>query len=82
MYTFEVDDNNAVRIFREGQEAPVIFQPDWPNGTPWADKAEATSWAELYVRSFEDAEVAELPGDSPEEPTRARPEAPEVPVAE
>lgn len=82
MYTFEIDENNAVRIFMEGKEAPVIFQPDWPNGTPWANKAEATSWAELYILSFEDPEVTELPGNSPEEPTRIRPVAPEAPAAE
>lgn len=76
MYTFEIDENNAVKIFVEGQEAPVIFQPEWPDGTPWANKDEAKNWAELYVKSFEDPELDLLPGLSPEEPTRTVPAAP------
>lgn len=75
MYTFEIDENNAVRIFMEGQEAPVIFQPDWPNGTPWASREEAETWAQLYIESFENPAVPFLPGFSPEEPARPRPES-------
>jgi hypothetical protein len=79
MYTFEIDENNAVKIFAEGQEAPVIFQPDWPNGTAWGSAEEATAWAELYIESFTNPEGELLPGYSPEEPTREKPVSPVTP---
>jgi hypothetical protein len=82
MYTFEIDENNAVRIFMEGIEPPVIFQPEWPSGAAWGSKAEATTWAELYIDSFENPEASILPGYSPEEPIRERPEGPATPAAE
>jgi hypothetical protein len=82
MYTFEIDENNAVKIFKEGQEAPMIFQPDWPNGTPWANAAEATTWAEVFIANLEDPEYAFMAGYGPEEPKLPKPVAPEVPAAE
>lgn len=73
-YTFEIDEENAVKIFSEGQESPIIFQPDWPDTTPWANAQEASAWAELFIESMENPEADLLPGYSPSEPTRPRPE--------
>jgi hypothetical protein len=77
-HTYTVDNNNAVSIFIEGQEDPTIFQPTWPDGTPWANEAEATSWAEVYISSLEDPDYNFTVGYSPDEPTREKPAAPEV----
>jgi hypothetical protein len=81
-YTFEVDtDNgNAVSIFVDTQEAPMILQPDWPDNTPWASAEEATAWAEVFIESLINPDAEVLPGYSPDEPTRAKPAAPEAPA--
>lgn len=73
---YELDENNAISIFVDGQEAPVVFQPTWPNGAPWGS-GEAEAWAEQYILSFSD-ESADMPGLSPEQPTMPRPTAEEI----
>jgi hypothetical protein len=69
---YELDENNGINIFEEGNEIPVIYQPHWPDGTPWADAAEARSWAEIKIAEITDPE-APLAGNSPSEPTFPRP---------
>ena len=73
----EILENNTVELFVEGQEAPAIRQPHWPNGQAWASAEEARSWAEMYVEA---AEVAEAPY-APLEPggeRKAKPTAEEI----
>jgi hypothetical protein len=53
-YYYEVDENNAVRIWdsnvvRDGGNPPQIFQPDYPSGNPFEDAAAAAAWAEEYL---------------------------------
>lgn len=69
---YEIDENNAVRVFNEGEDVPFIFQPDWPNTTPWADKAEAEAWAVAKIAELADS-TAPLAGINPENPTEQRP---------
>ena len=53
-FTYTVDPNSfVVNIYTDNQTEPVIFQPDWPNGTPWASSAEAETWAQLCIASIE-----------------------------
>lgn len=68
---YEIDENNAVRIYSDEQEAPMIFQPDYPNGDAWTLE-QATAWAEAYVAYATD-ETAPMPGPSAEESTTPRP---------
>ena len=82
MYTFEVDENNAVKIFKEDQEAPVIFQPNWPDGVAWANPEEAAEWAQTYISSIEDPEYGFIAGMNPEEPKLPKPVTAEEPAAE
>jgi len=70
---FEIDKNNTVKIFINGQEAPIISQPEWPDMTPWADESEATAWAELFIQSIEDPETEFIPGYGPDQPSRPKP---------
>jgi hypothetical protein len=70
-YRYEIDSKNAVRIYSDEQEAPIIFQPDYPNGDAWTLE-QATAWAEAYLAYVTD-ETAPLPGISAEEPTMPRP---------
>ncbi|MDB4418069.1 hypothetical protein N9262_02335 [Akkermansiaceae bacterium] len=69
---YEIDKKNAVRIFNDGDEAPFLFQPDWPDNTPWSSKAEATAWAKAAIEAFTNPESEFLPGESPDQPLQAR----------
>lgn len=52
---YEIEEGtHAVRIFEDDSDVPSIFQPDWPDTTPWANADEAIQWAELYIASVED----------------------------
>jgi len=77
-YNFEIDANNAVRIWDKvtvnEQGAPFLFQPDWPDVTPWADLAEATDWAEVFIASLVDPLSKFVAGDSPNTHPSIRPE--------
>lgn len=56
MLTFTIDLNNnyAVKIFNDTQTEPIIYQPYWPNSTPWSNESEASEWARLCILSIED----------------------------
>jgi hypothetical protein len=69
---YEIDAQGAALIFIDNLTAPSIMQPTWPDGSAWSD-GEAETWAEQYILSIED-ETAQLPGDSPSQPTKTRPE--------
>jgi hypothetical protein len=71
---YELDQNNAIRVWEDGQDLPFAFQPDWPDTTPWANKEEAKSWAELLILSMEDPTSEFVPGDSPSNHPKPRPE--------
>lgn len=70
-YSYEIDENGAVWIYDGVNPEPFMHQPTWPNNTPWKE-GEASKWADQVILSLTDSE-ADLPGDSPEEPTRKRP---------
>jgi len=77
-YSFKIDANNAVRIWDNltiGDEgAPFMFQPDWPDVTPWADAVQATNWAEVFIASLVDPESEFVAGDSPDTHPAIRPQ--------
>ena len=43
---YSIDDANgfAVSIFDGAQVEPIIFQPNYPDGTPFMSHAEAYAW--------------------------------------
>lgn len=51
---YEIDEENAVRIFTVGEERPVIYQPTWPNGDNWENAEEAGFWAQAHINSIVD----------------------------
>ena len=71
---YEIDENNAIRIFNNGETVPFGYQPDWPDGTPWANVDEAKDWAELLIESMQNPDSEFLPGMSPDNHPRPRPE--------
>lgn len=70
---YEVDESssNAVKIYDGVNEAPFIFQPHWPDGTAWASKQEAETWAEATIAASNPEEPMEA-GFSPSEPLIAK----------
>lgn len=52
-YRYEIDQNNAVRVWDDENPneygAPFQFQPDRPDGQPWADRAEAQAWVDAFI---------------------------------
>lgn len=61
-FTFTTDPTTfAVSIYSDSQIEPVIFQPDWPNGTPWVSKNEAETWAQLCIASIENPNAPYAP---------------------
>lgn len=69
---YEIDENNAVWIYGDGETTAFCFQPDWPDTTPWADKAEAEAWAQAKIAELTDPN-APLAGPNPANPTEPRP---------
>ena len=64
---YELDADNAVKVFYPESEAPSLYQPNWPNGDAWADEAEARAWAELYLASINDEDAPYAPNARGEE---------------
>lgn len=50
--------------FDDNNDAPFLSQPTWPDGTPWANKAEALEFFDVLVTSFTDP-TAPIVGDNP-----------------
>jgi hypothetical protein len=61
MYTYTVNDANTVEVFVEGQEAPMLRQPHYPNQDAFDTKAEAEEWAQLFIASMEDEDAPFAP---------------------
>jgi hypothetical protein len=77
---YEIDDQNCVWIYpSETSEIANIMQPHWPDGTPWANPAEATAWAEQHILSQTDP-TADYPGNTPAQPTISRPDPADAPL--
>jgi hypothetical protein len=56
MYTYTVNDSNTIEVFIEGQEAPMLRQPNYPNQDVFDTKSEAEEWAQLFIASLESRE--------------------------
>ena len=54
-YRIEIQEGNVVEVFNDEDShgLPFLRQPNWPNQEPWADEAEARSWAEMFVESMD-----------------------------
>ena len=48
-FKYEIDENNAIRIWNleipNENDAPFLFQPNYPDYTPWESKEAAEEWA-------------------------------------
>lgn len=58
-------------LYIEENERIAVIQPAWPDGTPWANEAEALAWGNAWIAHQTDPEFAAIaPGLTPSEPTR------------
>jgi hypothetical protein len=65
---YEIEkDTNAVFVYYDDSDIPGLYQPDWPNGTPWSDAKEARQWAEMFIESIEIEEAPHAPSGPGEE---------------
>lgn len=75
---YEIDELNTIRVWNlenpNENNAPFLLQPDWPNATPWADRAEAESWANIFVESLKNPESEFIAGKSRDNHPMKRPE--------
>lgn len=53
---YEIDENNAVRIWDDMNPEPFWFQPTYPNGDTFDTSREAEAWALLAMASQSDTE--------------------------
>lgn len=52
---YEIEEGTfAVRVYQDGHDIPSLYQPDYPDTTPWESAEEAENWAKLYIASIED----------------------------
>ena len=54
---FTIDENNAVWGFAPTQKEACLFQPNWPDGTPFMDLADATVFAEAWIAHMANPEL-------------------------
>jgi hypothetical protein len=60
--TYTVDPNDfSIKIYASGQNEPIVYQPDWPNSTPWSSAAESALWAQLCIQSIVDTDAPFAP---------------------
>jgi hypothetical protein len=69
-YTFSIDEHGAVWFFDGVNPEPFMWQPNWPDGTEWAD-GEAEAWAKQTILALTDPD-ADYAGDNPANPTKPR----------
>ena len=74
MFTYQIK-NKTVSVYVQGQTAPLITQPAYPNGEGWTE-TEATDWAKLFVDAKNNPSTEELPGDTKANPVKYRSELP------
>ena len=56
---------------------PAIYQPHWPDGTPWGNATEAENWAKAFIEIYTNPDYEVVPGPNPDQPIMPRPE-PEI----
>lgn len=70
--TFHAQFTDGVLLGFDGKnEQPFLNQPTWPDGTPWADEAQALEFFDVLVASFSDPN-APIVGDNPANHPQAR----------
>jgi len=55
-YKYEIDDNNEVRVWDLKNpnefDAPFLYQPTWPDNTPWQSRQAAEQWVIAEINNL------------------------------
>ena len=54
---FTIDENNAVWGYEPTQPVAILFQPNWPDGTPFTNEADARVFAEAWLAHMANPEL-------------------------
>jgi hypothetical protein len=77
MEKIEIDNKLVLKIYLdETSQFPSLLQATRPDGTPWADKAEATAWAKVFVAEKKAEAEAILEATAAEDPDQTEDPAP------
>lgn len=79
-HKYEILENNTIEVFDNVNPEPFLRQPSWPDGTEWANKAEAEAWVKQYILWLT-TEDGDMPGNGPDMPVLPRPIDPRVIIA-
>lgn len=71
-YSYVIDDAGAVKAFETGSDVPFLFQPAWPDGSPFL-AGEAKKFGDQLLLSLTDA-TADLPGNNASDHPLKRPD--------
>ena len=75
-FRIEVLPDNGVRIYKDSDTVPFLFQPTYPNNDVFESNEEAQAWAEMFVEGLEDPNALMAPfGKGAERLPKPQPEA-------
>ena len=80
-YKLEITDLKEVLIYVDGETTPALYQPTYPDGTPFESKAKAKVWGNAFIAAGRDEKV-DFPPDGPGKDTKPQTPAPLVPIAD
>ncbi len=64
--SYRAEFKNGVLLGFDGvNDVPFLSQPTWPDGTAWANEAQALEFFQVLVTSFTDP-TAPIVGDNPD----------------
>jgi hypothetical protein len=70
--SYKAEFTDGVLLGFDGiSDVPFLSQPSWPDGTPWANEAEALEFFQVLTTSYTD-QTAPLVGDNPGNHPQAR----------
>lgn len=68
MYTYEIDENNTIRFYKdppldpENPNEPILIVTSWQNGDAFIDKSDAEVWAKTMLDTLTDVTPNLIPG--------------------
>lgn len=76
-FTYAIGKDNLLEVWNSEvvteDNAPILRQPHWPDGTSWATKKEAEDWAKAFIALMENPMIELVPGPNPSQPLMPNP---------
>ena len=58
---YVIDADNCVTITLDADSNSYLVQPNYPDGTPFATKADAENWAKAWIAHFQNPAKPDAP---------------------